>query len=86
MHPDAEADPYRNPPVLPGRCQHGCTGAEQPELHADDKLYRRLATGSAITRNRPADRLVTTIPATVSSAARPVPTASGAASHDGAAA
>jgi hypothetical protein len=30
--------------------------------------------------------LVTTIPATVSSAARPVPTASGAASHDGAAA
>ena len=50
------------------------------------RLYRRLTTGSAITRNRPADRLVTTTPATVSSAARPVPTASGAASHDGVAA
>ena len=48
--------------------------------------YRRRAFGSAMTRNRPDDRLVTTTPATVSSTASPVPTASGTTSQEGAAA
>ena len=49
-------------------------------------LYRRRTTGSAMTRNCPADRVVSTTPATVSSTARPSPTASGTTSHDGGAA
>src|SRR5262249_44938456 len=62
------------------------TAPSSPNPKPTMMLYRRLATGSAITRNRPADRLVTTTPATVSSTPRPVPTASGTTSHDGAAA
>ena len=85
MHADATQS-CRDPPVLPGRSEHGRAGSEQAELQAHDDAVPGRTTGSAMTRNRPAARVVSTIPATVSNTARPPPTASGTTSHDGGAA
>ena len=86
MHPDAEADPHGYPLVVPGGPQHGCTGAQQAKLQANDDAYLRRTAGSAIAGNGPGDLLATITPITASSAPSAVPTARGITSHDGAAA